>query len=232
MEKKVAGMIIAPMWRAFMDTVLPNMPVEQFSTPPEIDKSIKPVLRGFWQGNQTYFIDKISGRLASDMTPDETKQEKSITNIHSILYWIDKNNPLDSVPQNPNNDYQFSLWEYAVQNWLKNNPVISNIPPTLKDNVHITANIPKITVLAPNENIIYSRDERITPIISVSSKYPPLKAIFYLNGEYIGESNNVPFNISFMPSEIKSLQSKNELKISVYDTAYNKAGKIINLNID
>jgi 1A family penicillin-binding protein len=230
MEKKVAGMIIAPMWRAFMDTVLPNMPVEQFPTPPEIDRSIKPVLRGFWQGNQTYFIDKISGRLASEMTPNETKQEKSITNIHSILYWIDKNNPLGSAPQNPDNDYQFSLWEYAVQNWLKNNPVIPNIPPTLKDNVHISTNIPKITVLAPNENIIYNRDERITPIISVSSKYPPLKATFYLNGEYIGESNSVPFNISFMPSEIKSLQPKNELKISVYDTAYNKAEKIINFN--
>jgi 1A family penicillin-binding protein len=232
MEKKVAGMIIAPMWKAFMDTVLPNMPVEQFPTPPEVDKSIKPVLRGFWQGNQTYFIDKISGRLASDMTPDETKLEKSITNIHSILYWVDKNNPLGSAPQNPNNDYQFSLWEYGVQNWLKNNPVISNIPPILKDNVHISANIPKITVLAPSESIIYNKDERITPIISVSSKYLPLKATFYLNGEYIGESNNIPFNISFMPSEIKSLQSKNELKISVYDTIYNKAEKVINFNVN
>jgi len=232
MEKKVAGMIIAPMWRAFMDTVLPNMPVEQFPTPPEIDKSIKPVLRGFWQGNQTYFIDKISGRLASDMTPDETKLEKSITNIHSILYWVDKSNPLGNAPQNPNNDYQFSLWEYGVQNWLKNNPVVSNIPPILEDNVHVSANIPKITVLAPSENIVYNKDERITPIISVNSKYPPLKATFYLNGEYIGESNSVPFNISFMPSEIKSLQSKNELKISVYDTIYNKAEKTINFNIN
>ncbi len=232
MEKKVAGMIIAPMWRAFMDTVLPNMPVEQFPTPQEVDQSIKPILRGFWQGNQTYLIDKISGKLATDMTPDETKQEKSITNIHSILYWIDKNNPLGGTPQNPDNDYQFSLWEYAIQNWLKNNRVVPNAMPTLKDDVHTINNIPKITVLAPNENIIYNKEERVTPIISVSSKYPPMKATFYLNGEYIGESNNVPFNISFLPSEIQSLQVKNELKINVYDIVYNKAEKIINFNVN
>ena len=232
MEKKVAGMIIAPMWRAFMDTVLPSMPVEQFPTPPTIDQSIKPALRGLWQGNQTYFIDKISGKLATDMTPAETKQEKSITNIHSILYWVDKNDPLGAVPEKPDTDYQFSLWEYSIQNWLKMNPVATNTLPTLTDDVHTTVNIPIITVLAPNENTVYNKDERMTPIVSIRSAYAPLKVDFYLNGEYVGEANNVPFNISFVPSEIKSLQSKNELKITAYDSAYNKAEKIVSFNVN
>ena len=232
MEKKVAGMIIAPMWRAFMDTILPNMPIEQFLTPKAIDSNIKPVLRGFWQGNQTYFIDKISGKLATDMTPDETKQEKSITNIHSILYWVDKNNPFGGAPQNPDNDYQFSLWEYPIQNWLKNNPVATNTPPVFMDDIHTINNIPKITVLAPEENTTYNKDERITPIISVISTYPPLKADFYFNGEYVGESNSVPFNISFVRSETQSFQTINELKIVVYDTIYNKGEKIINFSVN
>ncbi|MGB8815873.1 MAG: PBP1A family penicillin-binding protein [Minisyncoccia bacterium] len=232
MKKKVAGMIIAPMWRAFMDKVLPNMPVEHFPTPRSIDQNIKPILRGFWQGNQTYFIDKISGKLATDMTPDETKQEKSITNIHSILYWVDKNNPLGGAPQNPDNDYQFSLWEYSVQKWLRNNPIITNTPPTMTDDVHTTMNTPQVIVLSPDETTVYNKDTRITAIISISSRYTPLKANFYVNGEYIGESHNIPFNISFVPSEISSLQSKNELKIDAYDSAYNKVEKIITFNVN
>jgi len=35
---------------------------------------------------------------------------------HSILYYLNKNNPLD--PGNSRNDSQFSNWEGAIQNWL------------------------------------------------------------------------------------------------------------------
>ena len=35
-------------------------------------KKVKPVLRGIWQGNENFFIDKISGKLATENTPKET----------------------------------------------------------------------------------------------------------------------------------------------------------------
>ena len=51
MVKKVAGLIVAPMWRAFMDQVLVKYPNEQFEDPLVEDKSVlKPVLQGIWQG--------------------------------------------------------------------------------------------------------------------------------------------------------------------------------------
>ncbi len=231
MEKKVAGMIIAPMWRAFMDTVLPNMPVEQFPTPPQTDQNLKPVLRGLWQGNETYFIDKISGKLATDLTPPETRVEKSVTNIHSLLFWVDKNNPLGPALANPNDDMQYSHWEYSVQKWLLSNPITPSTKPTQTDDVHTVANLPQITFLAPTENTIYNKDQRMTPIVSVVSKYAPAKADFYLNGQYLGTSKNVPFNISFVPSETNNLKPiNNELKVIVSDTVYNKAEKTILFN--
>ena len=40
-------------------------------------------------------------------------------NIHSILHFVDKNNPLGPVPVNPAIDQQYENWEYGVQKWNK-----------------------------------------------------------------------------------------------------------------
>ncbi|MBX4195781.1 penicillin-binding protein [Candidatus Parcubacteria bacterium] len=89
MVKKVAGFIVAPLWRELMDKILPNLPVETFAAPEPTDPSIKPILRGDWQTG----------------------------GIHSILYWVDKENPLGPVPTNPASDPQYSNWENAVQSY-------------------------------------------------------------------------------------------------------------------
>jgi 1A family penicillin-binding protein len=89
MEKKVAGLIVSPIWREMMDKELPALPVESFVDPePEDPAELKPVLRG-----------ELSGEP------------------HSILYWVDKDNPRGPIPSNPGRDPQFTNWEYAVRRW-------------------------------------------------------------------------------------------------------------------
>src|SRR3989338_1111683 len=89
MEKKVAGLIVSPLWRELMDRVLPRTTFESFIPPEKEDVSeLKPILKG---------------ELGSE--------------IHSILYWVDKNNPRGPLPQNPSNDPQFQNWEYGVNLW-------------------------------------------------------------------------------------------------------------------
>lgn len=86
MEKKVAGLIVSPLWRDLMDEILPNLPEESFPEPQEEDwESLKPVLRG------------------------EVSAEP-----HSILYYVDKDNPRGPQPSSPWNDPQFNNWEYGV----------------------------------------------------------------------------------------------------------------------
>lgn len=46
MVKEIAGYIVAPMWRAFMDVALTKVPKEYFNEPPAIPESAPPVLRG------------------------------------------------------------------------------------------------------------------------------------------------------------------------------------------
>lgn len=93
MEKKVAGQVVSPLWRELMDKILPSIPVESFKKPEEEDlSSLKPILRGEFGGE-----------------------------AHSILYWVDKNNPRGSIPENPWDDPQFENWEYGVKLWINSN---------------------------------------------------------------------------------------------------------------
>ncbi|MDD5022389.1 MAG: PBP1A family penicillin-binding protein [Endomicrobiaceae bacterium] len=223
MVKKVAGTILAPLWHEVMEAALASTTGELFIKPPQVSSDLKPILRGFWQGNETYFIDTISGKLATDMTPEETKKEVSIQNIHSILYYVDKNNPLGPVPTNPENDSQFISWEYSVQNWLSLHPQTTTIKPTMYDDIHTEANKPIITILSPTQSFEYGKDSRINIIFSTNSKYSIIKADFYLNDEFVGTSFTYPFVFNFIPSSTDSFEiGENQLKIVVYDGVYNR----------
>lgn len=108
MEKKVAGYIVAPLWREIINKILPNLPYESFNPPPPLDPTLKPILRGIWQGGvSSYSANEFGGG------------ENIGGGIHSILYWVDKNNPRGPIPQNPEADPQFRNWEAAVRTWVR-----------------------------------------------------------------------------------------------------------------
>jgi len=111
----------APIWRAFMDKALVNMVVEKFPDAPQI-KTGKDILDGNLpdssdKGIDVCKINKDTFCLANDSCPDSKRKKKKILVAHSILYWVDKDNPRGPVPKNPDQDPQFSAWEKAIQNW-------------------------------------------------------------------------------------------------------------------
>lgn len=118
MEKKVAGLIITPLWNAFITDYLKDKPISFFGRPDPLSADLKPILKGQWQGGQSYFINSETGEIANEDTPEELKELKTISQIHSILYWVNKNDPRGPVPQNPNIDEQFILWEAPIRNWV------------------------------------------------------------------------------------------------------------------
>ncbi len=119
MAKKVSGLIVAPMWRAFMDEVVKTVPNESF-TKPTIDDSydLKPVLRGKWQGGISNIVQN---PITDPNIPYSSIQETLSGGVHSILYWVDKDNPRGPIPSNPASDPQFDHWEYSVRQWATNN---------------------------------------------------------------------------------------------------------------
>lgn len=121
MNHKVSGLIVAPMWRAFMNEVVKTLPNESFTKPNPTDSyDLKPILRGKWQGgvstiNNTEVVSTTTD--TTDAAPYTTVEESVSGGVHTILYWIDKDNPRGSAPSNPASDPQFNNWEYGVRQW-------------------------------------------------------------------------------------------------------------------
>jgi membrane peptidoglycan carboxypeptidase len=114
MAKKVSGLIVAPMWRAFMDEVLKDVPNESFTRPQKEDSyDLKPVLRGKWEGG----ISNIVPGSTDPNLPYGSVQEFLTGGVHSILYWVDKNSPRAPKVTSPLSDPQFERWEYPIRIW-------------------------------------------------------------------------------------------------------------------
>lgn len=152
------SVVAAPIWNEYMRRALTGTPVEQFTAPqPSIVD--KPILRGERPGATTVKIDKASGKLATDRTPASMVEERVYTQAHTILHWVDKDNPRGPVPADPTRDPQYATWEAGVQAFVNadgNAP--KDVPPTEFDDVHVPANIPNISIagLGNNESISVS----------------------------------------------------------------------------
>ncbi len=112
--------VAAPIWRDFMDKTLANMAVENF-TEPKNPKTGKAVLDGNLSSFKTELevckIGKGKYCLANEYCPDSKKKKKEFKSYHSILYWVDKDNPQGPAPKNPERDPQFLNWEKGVNKW-------------------------------------------------------------------------------------------------------------------
>ncbi len=108
-----------PMWSDFLNKVFneKDFPQEVFSRPETTNQTNKPMLNG-----QSVFFPTINGT--------------TYPQIHSILHWVNKDNPLEPVPNNPERDPQYLNWESSIINWAKynisdfyryNKPILGNI---------------------------------------------------------------------------------------------------------
>jgi hypothetical protein len=205
-----------------------------FKSPEAKDtSSLKPVLRGIWQGNTVYYIDRISGKLATEYTPKETREERVVKSVHSILYWLDRNNPNGDKPIYPQGDSQFEYWEYAVRNYAAAQNLLDEsetVIPNQTDDIHIPANFPNVSILGI-QNKSYDSKERITFYTVGSGKYPINKVDYYVNDRFIGSSSLAPFNYSFVPENIENLSSPITIKAVCYDSVFNKGENSVSVSI-
>lgn len=232
--KKGGVALAGPIWNDVMSFVLKDSPSESFNKPNEIDPSIPPVLRGYWQGGETFVIDNQSKGLATEFTPYENREEKSITNVHTILYWINKNNILEKN-KGLTNDPQFKNWEYGVLNWWENNknkyPLIKESDkPSFFDNIHTKENKPSIDIFGLENNTFKKED--VFNISVTNKKTNPLKKVdVFVNNEYVSTTKNDTFNLVIDLKNINNLKQSNTIKIIGYDIYGNRDEKSFEFEI-
>lgn len=81
-----------PMWNEFMAKALATFPRESFPDPEPVSSN-----KIMLNGSNAY-----------------TPPDGGPTQYHEILYYIDRNDPLGPIPSNPNNDPQFTNWDWPV----------------------------------------------------------------------------------------------------------------------
>jgi 1A family penicillin-binding protein len=173
--QRVAGYVIAPMWRAYMNEALKVVAHEKFTPPDPIDYNTLPkVLGGDWS----------NGGMGA----------------HSILYFVNKEDP--RTPGTSTNDSQFRNWEYGVQAWatganLANpeNPIGSVVNPILDP----ATGEQTFTIVNPQAGARISNNAPLTITVALGGAQPLQKVEYYLDGVYIGASLNSPFSMTVIP---------------------------------
>lgn len=239
MDRKVAGLIITPVWGAFMAEINDDLAKENFKEPEPLSDDLKPTLRGIWQGGTSYVIDTVSGKLATEYTPQETRKEIVFPSVHSILHWVDKSNPTGEIPKNPSADSQYENWEYGVRKWFDTwkltNPSFNenaNISvPTEEDDVHTAESAPKAT-LSLSQDTPYEMNSRVTVSVSIAGKNPLKKSELYINDQFITSNEVNPKVLSFVPQDIDGIERRNIIRVIVYDSAYNRGEATIDLQVN
>lgn len=232
--KKSSSAISGPLFKEFMNEALKTVPNDTFEKPFINDANLPGPLKGEWQGGEAYTIDTISGKLATEYTPNETKKDLVVTNVHSILYWIDKENPTVLKTNDFGSDNQFKNWETTVQDWwsqnkYKYNIVTQNQIPTSYDDVHIPSRFPEVNITSPSVNTVLPISNNITVNFSYNGFYPYKKADIYLNNSYLGSIDAPQNSFTFNPKDTGKIGDVNELSVVATDTVYNKGTKIINV---
>lgn len=153
-NKEPGAVIAAPIWNKFITnayakkqelktTDKPNnyfdLPEQEtgFTLPDPIITN-KDILNGNYINELMVKIDKISGKLATNLTPLESIEEVIYPQIHCILYYTDKDKPQEDITGK--DDPQFQNWEHPVLNWIntfENSYLYNQNPPQEYDNIHL-----------------------------------------------------------------------------------------------
>jgi len=252
MKERSAGLYVAtPIWNEFMikayrektkkekteiifgdspaeeienEFFLPKTP-ESFTAPAPSPATDKPMLNGKLTYGQKVKVDKISGKLATDLTPPELIEERTYNqSVHTLLYYIDKDNPLGDYPANPAQDQQFLNWEEAVNRWVQQQPYTESLqPPTEYDNVHIPQNLPFVRISSPsNSETIYLSGGNITIAAEAVANLGIKQLDFFINDQFVSTDSVAPYSITFNPRLYLNNSDWQTIKVRAFDKVLNR----------
>ena len=192
MAQQASSKIVGPLWKSIMDFALTKVPVENFDEPEPYEPNLKPFLTGTWRGPGN--------------------------EVHSELYWVNKNDPKGAAPTYPQNDEQFKNWEYGVLNWAAGGSATKLIEQSVNDEkLSVNQKNEGFKIILPVKYSTINKDSRQSINISGFSE-KTVSVEYYINGTSIGVSNKAPFVFSYVPKDTPSSDFEDELKAIMKDS--------------
>ncbi len=227
--------IAAPIWNAFMKESLAGTPAEAFPDP-QIPETGKSILDGKLQTTNVT-IDKASGKLATDLTPESFKETLACGEFKTILAYIDPKNPLGDPPEHPEEHEQYAAWEHGIEDYIARHnaelkpgeaPLTTCTPPTEEDDVHTKRNEPMVKILSPQKG------DTIGEVLTVSYQGEVRRTFqrteFLLDGVYLGQSASLDSATLEIPSWVT--QGEHTLSVRVYDDVDNVGEALVKISIE
>ena len=190
-----------------MRAALKGTLVESFPDAPQNDAT-KPILRGSIGGGITLSIDRVTGKIATSSTPSEYIEERIYVPAHSILHYVNKDDPRGPAPENPLADPQYMIWEEAIQEWVErkrtaepNWNITFGDPPTEYDDAHSFELMPSLTVLSPAPSSTLT-SRQLTTDIRASAPRGVKKVTYKIDGRVIAAAIDAPFNLNYYAREL------------------------------
>jgi 1A family penicillin-binding protein len=191
MDKKVAGFIVAPMWNEFMQKAIEKYPAGNFRQPDPINEDIKPIIAGLWR--------------------DGNKKRE----VHSILYWVNKDNPLGAYPEKPEKDPQYKNWEAAVDYWIGRQNFNEEENGEIKS--------VDFRIINPLEGDVFVKNLEVYVAVTITGASAISDGDVYINNVRVGKIDTVSNSFSFIPEKIEGIKSSdNKLRVVAQDGLGNK----------
>ncbi|MDP2705594.1 MAG: PBP1A family penicillin-binding protein, partial [bacterium] len=216
------GSILAaiPMWHEFTQEALKKYEPKFFPKPELIAKTNKPM---------------INGEIIYQATINDVVKPQ----IHSILFYVDKKDPLGSFPTNPYQDPQFENWEKGIIKWSSINfpnfinynqllPIGFN--PNQENEIVVDENLKNNDIII---NFSQPRSgEFISPPFSVKAEIQSRQKLdsleLYVN-QMLFDRKKITGTYYHYDYPIFSANSQNFIELKVYDErgSYNKKSLIV-----
>jgi len=218
------SMLAAPCWHEFMEKSIEFYPPTNFIEPLPYtnDQTIK------------YSISMLNGNYVNtkEYKNIQTEEIISVNEIHNILYYVNKDNILESPPTNPLDDPQFWNWEIPVLLWAQKNIInfseeynkylgAGYTPINTAQTTINFPDVPKIEFISPQNGSFVNTDTDLT--IKINSPIEIINTQIYLNKILLGELNKIDDGVYSYKINLNDLIDQNEIKIEAIDGSNQKS---------
>jgi len=216
--------VAAPIWRSFMDEALKNYNKEDFPKYEQEDTG-KDVLDGKMDMTEEVKVCKIPGKkdgycLANDSCPDKEQVKKKFFSGHTLLWYVNKDDPRSDTPKNPENDPQFKNWEAAVQEWAKKeNYDNGSAPKDACKESDFKKFQPTVSISSPSDGDTIN-NSHLNIKISGSAGFGVKKTLVSVDSKQIASKGDDSFEVTYDIPEEKWSDSM-DIEVKLTDKADN-----------
>ena len=204
------GVIIAaPIANEYMRRILEGLPDESFNTPDAV-KANKGVLNGEIGETVEKYVDTGTGHIIPDECvdtyPTAFKTKKEFKEVHTILYYLKKEDPLGAQPEKPENDPMYTSWEKAVQTWAEGQPEYITEKTEYEDcNLRSADQTPTVTILTPGSgDKLTSKTFSIAARIHAGTNRSVKKVEYIIDSTTVDVETSDPFTSTYKPTTLTS----------------------------